>query len=59
MPSDVVVVSNEVGMGLVPEYVLGRVFRDVLGWANQILADASDEVYFMVSGVPMRVKPQR
>lgn len=59
VPSDVVVVSNEVGMGLVPEYLLGRVFRDVLGWANQILADASDEVYFMVSGVPMRVKPQR
>ncbi len=59
VPSDVVVVSNEVGMGLVPEYLLGRVFRDVLGWANQILADASDEVYFMVSGVPLRVKPQR
>ena len=59
VPADVVVVSNEVGMGLVPEYLLGRIFRDVLGWANQIVAQASDEVYFMVSGVPLRVKPQK
>ncbi|MBP8613254.1 MAG: bifunctional adenosylcobinamide kinase/adenosylcobinamide-phosphate guanylyltransferase, partial [Firmicutes bacterium] len=59
VPADVVVVSNEVGMGLVPEYLLGRIFRDVLGWANQIVAQASDEVYFMVSGMPLRVKPQK
>ncbi len=53
----VMVVSNEVGMGLVPEYPLGRLFRDTLGWANQILAEASDKVYFMVSGIPVAIKP--
>ncbi|HHY12231.1 MAG TPA: bifunctional adenosylcobinamide kinase/adenosylcobinamide-phosphate guanylyltransferase [Firmicutes bacterium] len=57
VPAHVIVVSNEVGMGLVPEYPLGRLFRDALGWANQILAEASDQVYFMVSGIPVAVKP--
>ena len=52
----VIVVSNEVGMGLVPEYPLGRLFRDTLGWANQILAEGSDKVYLMVSGIPVAVK---
>ena len=38
-------VSNEVGMGLVPPYPLGRAYRDLLGWANRRLALAADEVY--------------
>ncbi len=56
VPAHVIVVSNEVGMGLVPEYPLGRLFRDTLGWANQILAEGSDKVYLMVSGIPVAVK---
>ena len=51
-----VIVSNEVGLGLVPAYPLGRFFRDALGRVNQRLAQAADTVYFMVSGLPMLVK---
>jgi adenosylcobinamide kinase / adenosylcobinamide-phosphate guanylyltransferase len=50
------VVSNEVGMGLVPEYLLGRQFRDVLGRANQLVARASTQAYFLVAGIPLRLK---
>ncbi|MEO7715095.1 MAG: bifunctional adenosylcobinamide kinase/adenosylcobinamide-phosphate guanylyltransferase [Capsulimonas sp.] len=52
----VIVVSNEVGMGLVPETPLGRVFRDVAGRANQETAAAATRVRFMVAGIPMAVK---
>lgn len=48
--ADWIIVSNEVGMGLVPPYPLGRVYRDLLGRANQRLADLADEVYLMVAG---------
>lgn len=51
-----IIVSNEVGMGLVPPYPLGRVYRDVLGHANQQLAQAADEVIFIIAGLPMRIK---
>ena len=51
-----IVVSNEVGLGLVPENKLGRIYRDLLGKANQLLAQHADEVYFMVSGIPVRIK---
>lgn len=51
-----ILVSNEVGLGIVPAYPLGRVYRDALGRANQQLAVAADEVLFMVAGLPMRVK---
>lgn len=54
---DWIVVSNEVGMGLVPPYPLGRVYRDLLGWANQQVAQAADEVYFLLAGIPMRLTP--
>jgi adenosylcobinamide kinase / adenosylcobinamide-phosphate guanylyltransferase len=50
------IVSNEVGLGLVPPYQMGRVYRDTLGWANQQLARFADQVIFMVSGIPMVVK---
>lgn len=50
------IVSNEVGMGVVPPYPLGRVYRDALGRANQRLAAAADRVLFMVAGLPMVVK---
>ena len=50
------IVSNEVGLGLVPPYALGRYYRDALGRANQRLAQAADQVVFMVAGLPMKVK---
>ena len=52
----VILVSGEVGMSLVPVYRMGRVFTDILGRVNQYLAAQSDEVIFMVSGLPMQVK---
>jgi adenosylcobinamide kinase/adenosylcobinamide-phosphate guanylyltransferase len=54
--SNFIVVSNEVGLGLVPENKLGRIYRDLLGKANQLLAQHADEVYFMVSGIPVRIR---
>lgn len=51
-----IVVSNEVGMGLVPDNPLGRIYRDLLGRANQRLAQRADEVYFMVAGLPAKLK---
>ncbi|MGJ4849886.1 bifunctional adenosylcobinamide kinase/adenosylcobinamide-phosphate guanylyltransferase [Bacillota bacterium Meth-B3] len=51
-----IMVNNEVGLGLVPEYPLGRAFRDIAGRIGQRLAALSDEVYFCVSGIPMRIK---
>ncbi len=51
-----VAVTNEVGLGVVPEYPLARLYRDQLGWANQRLARAAERVYFLVSGYPLDVK---
>jgi adenosylcobinamide kinase/adenosylcobinamide-phosphate guanylyltransferase len=53
---EMLVVSNEVGLGVVPPYVLGRAYRDILGRANQILARYADEVLLLVAGIPMKVK---
>jgi adenosylcobinamide kinase/adenosylcobinamide-phosphate guanylyltransferase len=54
--ADWIIVSNEVGLGIVPAYPLGRLYRDALGRANQRLAAAADRVLFMVAGLPMTVK---
>ena len=54
--AQVIIVSNEVGMGLVPETSLGRFYRDILGRANSIIADKADEVFMMVSGIPLKIK---
>lgn len=51
-----ILVSNEVGLGLVPDNELGRRYRDCLGRVNQILARHTDEVYLMVAGIPIRLK---
>ncbi len=56
IPATVIVVTNEVGMGVVPEYPVGRVFRDLSGRANQMLAQAADQVWFVVCGLPQRFK---
>ncbi len=50
------VVSNEVGLGLVPPYPLGRIYRDALGFANQALAREASRVILMVAGIPMVIK---
>ena len=50
-------VSNEVGLGVVPETSLGRDFRDMLGKVNQRLAQAADRVYWLVAGLPVCIKP--
>lgn len=52
----VYVVSNEVGLSVVPENPLARRFRDLTGRVNQILAEAAEEVYFIISGLPQRIK---
>lgn len=52
----VILVTNEVGMGIVPEHPLGRLFRDLAGQANQILAATCNEVYAMISGIPLKLK---
>jgi len=51
-----IIVSNEVGLGLVPETPLGRLYRDALGQVNQELARGCEQVYFMVSGIPWPIK---
>jgi adenosylcobinamide kinase/adenosylcobinamide-phosphate guanylyltransferase len=53
---EILVVSNEVGLGVVPPYELGRAYRDILGRANQILARHANEVLLFVAGIPMKVK---
>ena len=52
----VVLVSNEVGLGIVPDNALARMFRDLAGSAHQRLADICDDVYFVVAGLPMVLK---
>lgn len=51
-----IIVTNEVGMGIVPAYPLGRIYRDMLGRANQQVAAAADEVYLVVCGIPVELK---
>jgi adenosylcobinamide kinase/adenosylcobinamide-phosphate guanylyltransferase len=58
-PARWIVVSNEVGLGLVPPYPVGRIYRDLLGWANQQLARAAGEVYWMVAGIPLPIHQYR
>jgi adenosylcobinamide kinase / adenosylcobinamide-phosphate guanylyltransferase len=55
-PVELIVVSNEVGLGIVPADALSRAYRDWLGWFNQRLAAAAGAVYLMVAGLPIDVK---
>lgn len=55
--SPVILVTNEVGAGIVPENRLARQFRDAAGWLNQTVAQTADEVWLCVAGCPVKVKP--
>ena len=55
-PATVIIVSNEVGLGLVPANAMGRFFRDILGQANQIIGADADWVYLMTAGIPLLIK---
>ena len=52
----IIMVSNEVGAGIVPETRLGRLFRDVAGFANQKIAACSNAVIWMVAGIPVKIR---
>ncbi len=54
--AEMIVVSNEVGLGLVPAYPLGRAYRDRLGVINQRVARQADEVFLMVAGLPLDIR---
>ena len=52
----IILVADEVGMAIVPEYEQGRIFRDLNGWTNQRLAQAANEVYLVSCGIPQQLK---
>ncbi|BBO72291.1 adenosylcobinamide kinase/adenosylcobinamide phosphate guanyltransferase [Desulfosarcina alkanivorans] len=56
-PRNVILVSNEVGAGIVPENRLARHYRDLAGWTNQAVAAACDRVVWTVAGIPVTIKP--
>lgn len=56
LATPLVLVTNEVGAGIVPENALARTFRDLAGEANQILASAADEVHVAMCGLPLKLK---
>ncbi|WGS65774.1 bifunctional adenosylcobinamide kinase/adenosylcobinamide-phosphate guanylyltransferase [Marinitoga aeolica] len=53
---NLIIVTNEVGMGIVPSYKLGNIFRDIAGRINQYLAKEADEVYITIAGIPLKLK---
>jgi adenosylcobinamide kinase / adenosylcobinamide-phosphate guanylyltransferase len=59
MDATFLIVSNEIGMGLHATTEVGRKFVELQGWANQYVASLAQEVIFMVSGIPLEVKPAR
>lgn len=56
MGKEIIFVTNEIGMGIVPENQLSRQFRDIAGRANQMLAQEAEQVYFLISGIPLQIK---
>ena len=58
LPATVVFVTNEVGMGIIPDNPISRRYRDLAGRCNQVMAERADSVIFMVSGVPLELKKE-
>ncbi len=56
LSAPVVIVSNEVGQGIVPDNALARLFRDLAGRLNQAIAEVADQVYFVTAGIPTQLK---
>lgn len=56
---EVIIVSNEVGTGIIPANAASRVFVDEQGWLNQAVAASCDEVYQAIAGIAVRIKPPR
>ena len=56
IPPDVIMVSNEVGYGIVPDNALSREFRDVAGHANQLIAKEADSVFLVTAGIELKIK---
>jgi adenosylcobinamide kinase/adenosylcobinamide-phosphate guanylyltransferase len=59
LPGTVIFVTNEVGMGIVPENPASRLYRDIAGRCNQIIASHADVVVFMISGLPLHIKGEK
>jgi len=59
LPGTVIFVTNEVGMGIVPENPASRLYRDIAGRCNQIIAGRADSVIFMISGLPINIKGEK
>lgn len=55
---DIFIVTNEIGWGLVPPDPISRLYRDIVGRVNQKLADAANEVYIVMLGIPVKIKPR-
>ena len=53
---NIIIISNEIGMGVVPAFPLGRVFRDLMGMINKNIAKVSDEAYLFIAGIKQRLK---
>lgn len=56
LPAQVIIISNEIGMGLHADTAMGRKFTDLQGWANQYIAARATRAFFMVSGIPLALK---
>lgn len=59
LKQECIFVTNEIGLGIVPQEKFGRKFRDIAGKANQLIAEYADKVYFVVSGIPMQIKGEK
>jgi adenosylcobinamide kinase/adenosylcobinamide-phosphate guanylyltransferase len=59
LPGTVILIANEVGMGIVPENPVSRLFRDLAGRCNQIMASHADACIFMISGIPIYIKGEK
>ena len=58
-PGDVILVTNEVGLGIVPDNKLARVYRDLIGRCNQCVGLAADRVFLVTCGIPLQIKGNR